>query len=230
MFWLKRIHFNTCLAATRWFARRARRSWKSLKMKILQANALNMGNHILADSSLEKLKAEAQHHRRRARQGLDAWHRTGEGPQHQGARAKVRMRPGAGGVPRTWGCCSARGGLYGSVIRFAPPMCITKTRTRTSCWKCSTLPRLGDSVSRSFQGFDAPYADGIRVPLFNRSRRGNFIVIRHGPSRAGTSLLNWPLRWAHVFAGIMWVGTATLLFSTWLDGRFVELEESAAKG
>ncbi len=36
------------------------------------------------------------------------------------------------------------------------------------------------------------------------------------------------LRWAHVFAGIMWVG-ATYYF-TWLDGRFVELEESAAKG
>ncbi len=35
------------------------------------------------------------------------------------------------------------------------------------------------------------------------------------------------LRWAHVFAGIMWVG-ATYYF-TWLDGRFVELEEHAAK-
>lgn len=34
------------------------------------------------------------------------------------------------------------------------------------------------------------------------------------------------LRWAHVFAGIMWVG-ATFFF-TWLDGRFVELEEKAA--
>jgi len=36
------------------------------------------------------------------------------------------------------------------------------------------------------------------------------------------------LRWAHVFAGILWVG-ATYYF-TWLDGRFVELEEKAAKG
>jgi uncharacterized membrane protein len=36
------------------------------------------------------------------------------------------------------------------------------------------------------------------------------------------------LRWGHVFAGIMWVG-ATYYF-TWLDGRFVELEEKAAKG
>jgi uncharacterized membrane protein len=31
------------------------------------------------------------------------------------------------------------------------------------------------------------------------------------------------LRWAHVFAGIMWVG-ATFYF-TWLDGRFTELEK-----
>lgn len=36
------------------------------------------------------------------------------------------------------------------------------------------------------------------------------------------------LRWAHVFAGIMWVG-ATYYF-TWLDGRFVELEKKAVEG
>jgi uncharacterized membrane protein len=40
--------------------------------------------------------------------------------------------------------------------------------------------------------------------------------------------LEMVLRWAHVFAGIMWVG-ATYYF-TWLDGRFVELEEKAEKG
>jgi uncharacterized membrane protein len=43
--------------------------------------------------------------------------------------------------------------------------------------------------------------------------------------------LNWwielAIRWTHVFAGIMWVG-ATYYF-TWLDGRFVELEEKAEK-
>ena len=36
------------------------------------------------------------------------------------------------------------------------------------------------------------------------------------------------LRWVHVFAGIMWVGTT--YFFTWLDGRFVELEEQAKAG
>lgn len=35
--------------------------------------------------------------------------------------------------------------------------------------------------------------------------------------------LELALRWAHVFAGIMWVG-ATFFF-TWLDGRFEELEQ-----
>ena len=39
--------------------------------------------------------------------------------------------------------------------------------------------------------------------------------------------LNLILRWAHVFAGIMWVG-ATYYF-TWLDGQFVALEKRAAK-
>src|SRR6266404_588636 len=33
------------------------------------------------------------------------------------------------------------------------------------------------------------------------------------------------LRWVHVFASIMWVGTT--YFFTWLDGRFVELEKLA---
>ncbi|MEO6183355.1 MAG: urate hydroxylase PuuD [Verrucomicrobiota bacterium] len=35
------------------------------------------------------------------------------------------------------------------------------------------------------------------------------------------------LRWVHVFAGIMWVGTT--YFFTWLDGRFTELENSATE-
>src|SRR5262249_43671666 len=33
------------------------------------------------------------------------------------------------------------------------------------------------------------------------------------------------LRWAHIFAAIMWVGTT--YYFTWLDGRFTELEEEA---
>src|SRR5438132_1143308 len=36
------------------------------------------------------------------------------------------------------------------------------------------------------------------------------------------------LRWVHVFASILWVGTT--YFFTWLDGRFVELEEQARNG
>ncbi len=35
------------------------------------------------------------------------------------------------------------------------------------------------------------------------------------------------IRWVHVFAGIMWVGTT--YFFTWLDGRFTELENMAEK-
>jgi uncharacterized membrane protein len=37
--------------------------------------------------------------------------------------------------------------------------------------------------------------------------------------------LELALRWAHVFAGIMWVGTT--YYFTWLDGRFSELEEQS---
>jgi uncharacterized membrane protein len=36
------------------------------------------------------------------------------------------------------------------------------------------------------------------------------------------------LRWIHVFASILWVGTT--YFFTWLDGRFVELEQQAGEG
>src|SRR5262245_52900472 len=35
------------------------------------------------------------------------------------------------------------------------------------------------------------------------------------------------LRWVHVFAGILWVGTT--YYFTWLDGRFTELEAAAKK-
>jgi uncharacterized membrane protein len=37
--------------------------------------------------------------------------------------------------------------------------------------------------------------------------------------------LELALRWAHVFAGILWVGTT--FYFTWLDGRFSELEEQS---
>src|SRR2546426_11624337 len=36
------------------------------------------------------------------------------------------------------------------------------------------------------------------------------------------------LRWGHVFASILWVGTT--YYFTWLDGRFSELESAAKNG
>lgn len=36
--------------------------------------------------------------------------------------------------------------------------------------------------------------------------------------------LNLALRWTHIFAGILWVGTT--FFFTWLDGRFAELPKA----
>lgn len=36
---------------------------------------------------------------------------------------------------------------------------------------------------------------------------------------------NLALRWTHVFAGILWVGTT--FYFTWLDGRFAELERAS---
>ena len=40
--------------------------------------------------------------------------------------------------------------------------------------------------------------------------------------------LNLIVRWAHVFAGILWIGTT--YFFTWLDGRFTEAERAGAEG
>src|SRR5947209_5142291 len=37
---------------------------------------------------------------------------------------------------------------------------------------------------------------------------------------------NLVLRWTHVFAGILWVGTT--FYFTWLDGRFGELERATS--
>src|SRR3954462_1773652 len=39
---------------------------------------------------------------------------------------------------------------------------------------------------------------------------------------------NLLLRWIHVFAGILWVGTT--FYFTWLDGRFAELERAMGGG
>src|SRR5436190_3502515 len=44
-----------------------------------------------------------------------------------------------------------------------------------------------------------------------------------------SNAVNWCdliIRWTHVFAGILWVGTT--FYFTWLDGRFSELESKAA--
>src|SRR5918994_6146295 len=40
--------------------------------------------------------------------------------------------------------------------------------------------------------------------------------------------LNLLVRWAHVFAGILWIGTT--YFFTWLDGRFTDAEGAAGDG
>ena len=40
--------------------------------------------------------------------------------------------------------------------------------------------------------------------------------------------LNLLVRWAHVFAGILWIGTT--YFFTWLDGRFTDAEGAGASG
>jgi uncharacterized membrane protein len=42
-----------------------------------------------------------------------------------------------------------------------------------------------------------------------------------------TEWCNLVLRWVHVFAGILWVGTT--YYFTWLDGRFTELEKASKK-
>ena len=42
-----------------------------------------------------------------------------------------------------------------------------------------------------------------------------------------TEWIHLILRWTHVFAGIMWVGTT--YYFTWLDGRFTELENLGKK-
>jgi uncharacterized membrane protein len=45
-----------------------------------------------------------------------------------------------------------------------------------------------------------------------------------------SNAVNWCdliIRWTHVFAGILWVGTT--YYFTWLDGRFSELESKAAE-
>ena len=120
----QRIHFNTfggnpvvCAQGKAVLgSHRARKACRRTRSTI--------GNHIFA--GLENAEGETQHHRRRARQRLDARHRVGERPHDE--------RTGQGGVRagartcREMGLLLGKGGLLGQTIRFSPPMCITGGR------------------------------------------------------------------------------------------------------
>ncbi len=63
-------------------------------------------------------------------------------------------------------------------------------------------------------------------------------AIRNPPIRNGETLMDIPpfvsewlnllVRWAHVFAGILWIGTT--YFFTWLDGSFTDAERAGGDG
>ena len=83
---------------------------------------MKLGSHILA--GLEKLQGQARAHRRRARPRLDDRvelvkdRATKEPAKAECARVLE--------LAREMGLLLGKGGLHGSVIRFAPPMCITR--------------------------------------------------------------------------------------------------------
>jgi uncharacterized membrane protein len=59
-----------------------------------------------------------------------------------------------------------------------------------------------------------------------KNRKSQIQMIMDIPP-AVSEWLNLLMRWAHVFAAILWVGTT--YFFTWLDGRFTEAERAGAK-
>jgi alanine-glyoxylate transaminase/(R)-3-amino-2-methylpropionate-pyruvate transaminase len=117
----KRIHFNTfggnpVVCAT------GKAVLEVIEREKLQENALNLGNYILA--GLEKLKAKHQIIGDVRGKGLMLGIEL--------VKDRATKEPGKAEcaqmleLARDMGLLLGKGGLHGSVIRFAPPMCITR--------------------------------------------------------------------------------------------------------
>src|SRR6266704_2474402 len=78
--------------------------------------------------------------------------------------------------------------------------------------------------SRDLAGADI-VAGRQESPVAQESVTGEPLVIMSVELNEWVNLF---LRWVHVFAGILWVGTT--YYFTWLDGRFTELESKGATG
>src|SRR6266852_4545837 len=60
-----------------------------------------------------------------------------------------------------------------------------------------------------------------------QKRRRHFVLPAHSKMNINPTISEWLnllLRWTHVFAGIMWVGTT--YYFTWLDARLTEEEKA----
>src|SRR6266478_7828238 len=77
--------------------------------------------------------------------------------------------------------------------------------------------------SRDLAGADI-VAGRQESPVAQESVTGEPLVIMSVELNEWVNLF---LRWVHVFAGILWVGTT--YYFTWLDGRFTELERKLSK-
>src|SRR6266851_5225592 len=77
--------------------------------------------------------------------------------------------------------------------------------------------------SRDLAGADI-VAGRQESPVAQESVTGEPLVIMSVELNEWVNLF---LRWVHVFAGILWVGTT--YYFTWLDGRFTELDRKLSK-
>ncbi|MDB6122625.1 MAG: aminotransferase class-III [Pedosphaera sp.] len=117
----KRIHFNT-FGGNPVVCAQGKAVLEVIENENLQANALNMGNYILA--GLEKLKAKHNIIGDVRGKGLMLGIEL--------VKDRTTKEPAKSECARVLETCKdlglllGKGGLYGSVIRFSPPMCLTQ--------------------------------------------------------------------------------------------------------
>ena len=137
---LGKVHFNT-FGGNPVVTAMGQAVLEVIEREELQANSLKLGR--VPQGRLRTTQGEAFHHRRRARQGPDARHRTGERPHDERSRPRPSA-PRCSNPRANWACSWARA-VCGARRSASRRRCASPRRMRISSWRYSTRRWPGSS-------------------------------------------------------------------------------------